>query len=86
MLDRLLIIQRRESLPDREMAERLSVARSTWTEIRNGNRRLSEAVTVRAVRAFPELLPGYVMSVSESEPTRGPQAARRTQTPAEPVA
>lgn len=48
------------------MASRLGIARSTWTDIKNGRLPISEAVTMRAVRAFPELLPGHVMSLSQS--------------------
>lgn len=74
MLKRLLEIQVREKFVDREMANRLGIARSTWTDVRNGNRRLSEALQLAAVRAFPELLGGLVLSVSESQPASGPEA------------
>lgn len=67
MLERLLAIQARDKLIDREMAVRLGIARSSWTDIRNGKRRLTEAVVMRAVRAFPELLPMHVVSVSGSQ-------------------
>jgi transcriptional regulator with XRE-family HTH domain len=66
MRDRLRAIQARETLNDREMAARLGVARSTWTEIKNGRLAVSEAVQMRAVRAFPELLADHVMSLSQS--------------------
>jgi len=78
MREHLIRIQRREGLKDREMAEKLGVARSTWTSIKLGSLELSEAISMRAARAFPELLPGLVMSLSQSEPTDGPAAAAVT--------
>lgn len=71
MRDHLIKIQRREGLKDREMAEKLGVARSTWTSIKLGSLDLSEAISMRAVRAFPELLPGLVMTLSQSEAAGG---------------
>lgn len=68
MREQLAAIQVRERLKDRDMALRLGIARSTWTDIKNGRLAVSEAVTLRAVRAFPELLPGHVMSLSRSAP------------------
>ena len=67
MRDHLIRIQQREKLNDRQMAEKLGVARSTWTSIKLGSLALSEAVMQRAVRAFPELLPGFVMQLSGSD-------------------
>lgn len=67
MHEHLIRIQQREKLNDREMAVRLGVARSTWTSIKLGSLPLSEAVAQRAVRAFPELLPGFVMQLSASD-------------------
>jgi transcriptional regulator with XRE-family HTH domain len=68
MREHLIRIQLREGLKDREMADRLGVARSTWTMVKIGRLALSEAVMMRAARAFPELLPGLVMSLSASDP------------------
>lgn len=70
MRENLITIQKREKLNDRELAARLGIARSTWTSIKLGRLPLSEAVAMRAVRAFPELLPGLVMSLSASEPSK----------------
>lgn len=64
MLSKLLLIQRREDWSDATMAARLGVARSTWTEIRNGRLALSHRVQMAAATAFPELLGDLVLSVS----------------------
>jgi transcriptional regulator with XRE-family HTH domain len=86
MREHLIRIQRREGLKDREMAEKLGVARSTWTSIKLGSLELSEAITMRAARAFPELLPGLVMSLSQSEADDVDQVAQVTPPAAEKVA
>jgi transcriptional regulator with XRE-family HTH domain len=70
-VDRLTGIQRRDKLTDREMAARLGISRSAWNMIRRGKLPLTDRVQVRAARAFPELLPDMVVSMS----TSGPQAA-----------
>jgi transcriptional regulator with XRE-family HTH domain len=64
MLTKLREIQRREELSDAAMADRLNIARSTWTEIRNGRLVLSPKVQMAAAQAFPELLGALVQSVS----------------------
>lgn len=66
MRDRLIQIQRRERLTDKEMAARLEVARSTWTDVKNGRLAVSDATTMAAARAFPELIPALVVSLSGS--------------------
>jgi plasmid maintenance system antidote protein VapI len=86
MRDHLIRIQRREGLKDREMAEKLGVARSTWTSIKLGSLDLSEAVSMRAARAFPELLPGLVMSLSQSEANGAGDGSELTPSGAEKVA
>lgn len=68
MLPKLLLIQRREGWSDAKMAARLGIARSTWTEIRNGRLTLSAKVQLAAAQAFPELLGDLVMSVSTAAP------------------
>ena len=55
VLEDLTTIQSRESLSDREMAERLGVSRPVWSRIRNRRRRLTPNVAMRATGAFPEL-------------------------------
>ncbi|MCA1570854.1 MAG: hypothetical protein LC798_11155 [Chloroflexi bacterium] len=67
MREKIIRIQKREKLNDREMAERLGIARSTWTSVKLGRLALSSALAMRAVKAFPELLPGLVMSLSASD-------------------
>ena len=64
MRERLLQIQRREGLTDAQVAERLGIARSTWTEVRNDRLPMSDRVQLAAVRAFPELLGTLVQSVT----------------------
>lgn len=66
MRDQLILIQQRERLSDLAMATRLGIGRSTWNEIRNGRRAVSEALMLRAARVFPELVGTLVMSVSAS--------------------
>ncbi|HET7128942.1 MAG TPA: helix-turn-helix domain-containing protein [Gaiellaceae bacterium] len=68
MLKKLRQIQQAESLTDAEMASRLGVARSTWTDIKNGRLVLSERVQMRAAKAFPELLGDLLTSVSAAAP------------------
>lgn len=65
MLTKLREIQRRETLTDAAMAARLGLARSTWTEIKNGRLALSPASQMAAAGAFPELLGELVTSVSQ---------------------
>ncbi len=55
MLAKLILIQERNGWADRLMAERLGVARSTWTDMRNGRLSLSAKVQMQAARSFPEL-------------------------------
>lgn len=64
MLKKLIEIQARNGWADAEMAGRLGIARSTWTEVRNGRLALSERVQMLAARAFPELLGDLVTSVT----------------------
>lgn len=65
MDDKLRAIQQREDLTDAEMASRMGIARSTWTEIKNGRLALSERAQMGAARAFPELVSDLVLSVSQ---------------------
>ncbi|MHB8398419.1 MAG: hypothetical protein ACYDCI_05720 [Candidatus Limnocylindrales bacterium] len=58
------MIQEREGWSDAVMAARLKIARSTWTEVRNGRLPLSHKVQMAAATAFPELLGELVRSVS----------------------
>jgi hypothetical protein len=69
MLSKLTAIQRRNGWPDAEMARRLGVARSTWTEIRNGRLALGAQHQMAATRAFPELLSDLLMQVSKPDAT-----------------
>jgi transcriptional regulator with XRE-family HTH domain len=69
MLSKLREIQKRESLTDSAMADRLGIGRSTWTELRNGRLPLSERVQMRAVRAWPELLAELLGTVSTGAQT-----------------
>lgn len=67
MLSKLKDIQISNGWRDQDMAERLGVARTTWTELRNGHLVLSDRVKLAAVRAFPELLGDLLTSVSSGE-------------------
>lgn len=67
MLSKLIEIQEREGWPDAEMAARLGVARSTWTEVRNGRLPLSHKVQMAAAAAFAELRGDLLMSVSSAD-------------------
>jgi transcriptional regulator with XRE-family HTH domain len=67
MLSKLTAIQTREGWPDREMARRLGIARSTWTEIRNERIPLSARHRMAAAGAFPELLSDLLMQVSKPD-------------------
>lgn len=51
-------------MTDATMALRLGLARSTWTEIKNGRLNLSHRAQMAAAAAFPELLGDLVLSVS----------------------
>lgn len=66
MLSKLKAIQEREAYTDQQMAERLRVGRSTWTEVKNGRLPLSERVQMRAAGAFPELLADLLGTVSNA--------------------
>lgn len=68
MLTKLREIQLRNSMTDAAMAERLGIARSTWTEIKNGRLSLSHRHQMAAASAFPELLGELVLSVSPKAP------------------
>lgn len=67
MLSKLISIQSREHLTDAAMANRLKIARSTWTEVRNGRLPLSHKVQMAAAAAFPELLGELLGSVSAAD-------------------
>jgi hypothetical protein len=73
MLTQLAAIQERAEWPDAEMARRLGIARSTWTDIRNGKLALSSKVQMAAARAFPELLGELVRTVSTTTPQSTPE-------------
>jgi len=75
MLEQLTGIQERGGWPDVEMARRLGIARSTWTDIRNGKLPLSSKVQMAAARAFPELLGELVRTVSSATPADARGAA-----------
>lgn len=64
MLDKLRAIQARERLTDQQMADHLHIARSTWTDLRNGRLPLSHRVQMLAAGAFPELLADLLGAVS----------------------
>lgn len=68
MKDKLIAIQRENDWQDAEMASRLGIARSTWTDIRNGRLALSERTQLAAARAFPQLLGDLVTSVTVRPP------------------
>lgn len=74
MLTKLREIQQRDNLTDAAMAARLGIARSTWTEIKNGRLSLSSRAQMLAAGAFPELLGDLVLSVSQV-PTEPASAA-----------
>lgn len=67
MLSKLIQIQTREGLTDAAMATRLKVARSTWTDVRNGRLPLSHKVQMAAAAAFPEVLADLLGSVSAAD-------------------
>lgn len=73
MLSKLTAIQTEQGLTDAEMAGRLGIGRSTWTEVRNGRLPISERVQMRAAKAFPELLGDLLMQVSN--PAHTPKRA-----------
>lgn len=75
MLTKLRQIQKREGWTDLQMAGRLGVARSTWTEIKNGRIALSHRHQIAAARAFPELLGDLVTSVTLTRPETPAEAA-----------
>ena len=64
MRTKLLQIQAREGWTDAEMADRIGIARSTWTGIKNDRLALSGRVQLMAARALPELLGELVTSVT----------------------
>lgn len=64
MLSKLAAIQEQNGWTDAEMASRLAIARSTWTEVRNGRLPLSHRVQMTAASAFPELLADLLGQVS----------------------
>lgn len=74
MLEKLLAIQTEQGLTDADMASRLGIGRSTWTEVRNRRNALSAKVQMRAAQAFPELLGDLLMQVSNG-PTKPQKAA-----------
>lgn len=67
VLSKLILIQTREGLTDARMAARLRIARSTWTEVRNGRLALSHKTQMAAATAFPELLADLLGSVSAAD-------------------
>lgn len=64
MLTKLRDIQRRNRWTDQEMARRLGIARSTWTELKNDRLPLTERIQMRAAGAFPELVDDLLGTVS----------------------
>lgn len=68
MRDKLIQIQNRNGWADSEMAERLGVARTTWTEVKNGRNPISARMQMAAASAFPELLGDLVTSVTLTQP------------------
>jgi transcriptional regulator with XRE-family HTH domain len=74
MLSKLTSIQEEQGLTDAAMAARLGIARSTWTDVRNGKLAMSARVQMRAAHVFPELLGDLLMQVSKS-PAKSPSEA-----------
>lgn len=68
MLKKLIEIQTRNGWADAEMARRLGIGRSTWTDVRNGRLTFSDRNQISAARAFPELLDDLVTSVTVTPP------------------
>ena len=68
MKEKLVEIQARHGWQDAEMASRLGIARSTWTDVKNGRLAVSDRLQMKAVRAFPELLSHLVTSVTLTHP------------------
>ena len=75
MLTKLTGIQEEHGFTDAVMARRLGIARSTWTDIRNGKLAISAKVQMRAAREFPELLGDLLMQVSNGPDTATPREA-----------
>ncbi len=75
MLLKLKAMQEREGWTDAQMAVRLNVARSTWTEIKNGRLPLSDRHQVAAARAFPDLLGDLLTSITLSRPQQPQEVA-----------
>lgn len=75
MLIKLTAIQEERGFTDATMGHRLGIARSTWTDIRNGKLAISAKVQMAAAREFPELLGDLLMQVSNGPDTTGSEAA-----------
>lgn len=75
VLSKLVAIQSDLSLTDAALAKRLGIARSTWTEIRNGRLAISARVQMRAAHEFPELLGDLLMQVSNGDAKAPVEAA-----------
>lgn len=75
MLEKLIAIQTERGYADVAMARQLGIARSTWTDVRNGRLPMSAKVQMAAAKAFPQLLGDLLMQVSNGPDTTAPEAA-----------
>ena len=75
MLTKLKAIQKREGWTDADMSERLGIARSTWTDTRNGHLPFSPRLQMAAARAFPELVADLLGQVGMGHADRPVEAA-----------
>lgn len=71
VIQRLLEIQRRDRLNDRQMAERIGIERSQWAAIRLGLRGMGIRTLNKVLSLYPELAFSFVAGVQQTNTTHG---------------
>jgi hypothetical protein len=69
VIEKLVLIQKREALTDAEMGGVLGVSRSRWNAIRHGKQTLSDNLALTAAGVWPELTRDLIDRAASAAPT-----------------
>jgi hypothetical protein len=69
VIEKLVLIQKRDALTDADMGRLLGVSRSRWNAIRHGKQTLSDNLALTAAGVWPELTRDLIDRAASSAPT-----------------